>query len=69
MTANLRQLGFTVQMVFGNLDWHLAECQLISGVQIAFASRYLMKTKVGLIGYQAPGFQVLHLGLFYVLRW
>ena len=31
MSANLRQLGFQIQLVYANLDWQLAECQLITG--------------------------------------
>ena len=31
MSANLRQLGFPIQLVYANLDWNLAECQLITG--------------------------------------
>ena len=59
MCANLKQLGFAVQLVYANLDWNLAECQLLGGVWSSFATRYLKKAKVGLIGYQAPGFQVI----------
>ena len=58
MCANLKQLGFPVQFVYGNLDWQLAENQLLGGIWTSFATRYLKKAKVGLIGYQAPGFQV-----------
>ena len=32
MSANLRQLGFPIQLVYANLDWNLAECQLITGI-------------------------------------
>ncbi len=60
MSATLRQLGFEVETVFANLDWQLAEVQLIRGVRIAFAKRFLAKAKVGLVGYQAPGFQDFH---------
>ena len=42
MTATLRQLGFKVEFVYGNLDWQLAETRLLSGVRIAFALRYLI---------------------------
>ena len=31
MSANLRQLGFQIQLVYANLNWQLAECQLITG--------------------------------------
>ena len=58
MTTTLRQLGFQAQLVYGNLDWALAETQLLRGVAVAFASRYMAKSKLALIGYQAPGFQV-----------
>ncbi len=55
MGANLRQLGYPCQLVYGNLDWALAERQLLRSTGVAFAHRYLQKAKVGLIGYQAPG--------------
>ena len=55
MAATLRQLGFATELVFGNLDWHLTEVQLLRGVHVAFALRYLTKAKVGLVGYHAPG--------------
>ncbi len=55
MSANLRQLGFDVQLVYGNLDWALAEAQLLRGVNVAFAARMLKKAKIALVGYQAPG--------------
>ena len=32
----------------------------LSGIWISFASRYLKQSKLGLIGYQAPGFQDFH---------
>ena len=60
MSATLRQLGFKVEFVYGNLDWALAEAKLLSGVRISFAIRYLQHAKIGLIGYQAPGFQDFH---------
>ena len=41
MAATLRQLGFKIQFVYGNLDWALAEAKLISGIRIAFALRYV----------------------------
>ncbi len=55
MSANLRQLGFPAQLVYGNLDWALAEEQLLRSAGVAFAHRNLQRAKVGLIGYQAPG--------------
>ena len=58
MAATLRQLGFATELVFGNLDWHLTEVQLLRGVHVAFALRYLAKAKVGLVGYHAPGMYV-----------
>ena len=60
MSATLRQLGFPIELVFGNLDWALAERQLLRGVHVAFAKSFLAKAKVGLIGYHAPGFQDFH---------
>ena len=55
MAATLRQLGFVTELVFGNLDWHLTEVQILQGVHVAFALRFLAKAKVGLVGYHAPG--------------
>jgi len=55
MASNLRQLGFPAQVVYGNLDWKLAEEQLGRAIRVAFTVRYLQKAKLGLIGYQAPG--------------
>ena len=60
MSATLRQLGFSIELVYGNLDWALAETQLLRGVRVAFAKSFLAKAKVGLIGYHAPGFQDFH---------
>ncbi len=60
MAATLQQLGFNTEVVYANLDWQLVEIQLLRGVHVAFAKRYLAKAKVGLVGYQAPGFQDLH---------
>ena len=60
MSATLRQLGFSIELVYGNLDWALAETQILRGVRTAFAKRFLAKAKVVLIGYHAPGFQDFH---------
>jgi hypothetical protein len=60
MAATLRQLGFDLELVYANLDWSLAEVQLLRGVHVAFATRFLAKAKLGLVGYHAPGFQDLH---------
>ena len=51
-----RQLGRVCQVVYSNLDWEKASEKLISAVHVAFATRYISKTKIGLIGHQAPGF-------------
>ncbi|XP_023338629.1 uncharacterized protein LOC111709235 isoform X2 [Eurytemora carolleeae] len=56
MAATLRQLGRICQVVYSNLDWEKASEKLISAVHVAFATRYISKTKIGLIGHQAPGF-------------
>ena len=32
MSATLRQLGFKIELVYANLDWQLAEVQLLKGV-------------------------------------
>lgn len=60
MAATLNQLGFPVEIVYGNLDWLLASVQLKKAVAVAFAHRFLQKAKIGLVGYHAPGFQDLH---------
>ena len=60
MSATLRQLGFDTELVYGNLDWNLAETQLLRGVRISFTQSLLAKSKVGLVGYHAPGFQDFH---------
>jgi hypothetical protein len=46
--------------VYGNLDWALAESQLISSLHVAFAARAVQLVKLGLIGHQAPGFVDFH---------
>jgi len=58
--ATLRQLGRPFELVYGNLDWALAQRQLEDGIAVAFATRMLAQAKVCLIGYHAPGFQDLH---------
>ena len=55
MASTLKQLGFVMELVYGNLDWHLTEVQLLKGVHVAFALRFLAKSKVCLVGYHAPG--------------
>ena len=51
MSATLRQLGFKIELVYGNLDWQLAEVQLLKGVHVSFAYSFLKKAKLGLVGY------------------
>ena len=60
MSATLRQLGFKIELVYANLDWQLAEVQLLKGVHVSFAYSFLSKAKLGLVGYHAPGFQDFH---------
>jgi hypothetical protein len=60
MSATLRQLGFKIELVYANLDWQLAEVQLLKGVHVSFAYSFLSKSKLGLVGYHAPGFQDFH---------
>ena len=47
-------------MVYNNLDWVAAEASLRRAVNVGFASRHVQKTKVCLIGHQAPGFTDFH---------
>ena len=49
-----------VQLVYCNLDWTAARDQLLSAVHVAFATRYIRRTKVALVGHQAPGFIDFH---------
>eukprot|EP00298_Acanthocystis_sp_HF-20_P000051 c10055_g1_i1.p1 GENE.c10055_g1_i1~~c10055_g1_i1.p1 ORF type:complete len:483 (+),score=196.43 c10055_g1_i1:33-1451(+) len=58
--ATLRQLGRECELVYGNLNWSLAEAQLHKSVWVSFATRYLRKSKICLLGYQAPGFVDFH---------
>ena len=55
-----RQLGRQVDLVYNNLDWVAAEANLRRSVNVGFASRHIQKTKVCLIGHQAPGFTDFH---------
>ena len=46
--------------MYSNLNWEKATEKLISAVHVAFATRYIQRTKIGLIGHQAPGFVDFH---------
>lgn len=56
MTASLRQLGRSCQLVYANLDWARAEVQLAAAVHVAFATQAVRHAKLALVGHQAPGF-------------
>ena len=43
MSATLRQLGFKIELVYANLDWQLAEVQLLKGVHVSFAYSFFYK--------------------------
>lgn len=58
--ATMAQLGRPFELVYGNLDWDLAERQLQRGVHVAFAARAIRKAKLCLVGAHAPGFVDLH---------
>ena len=60
MSATLRQLGRQVELVYNNLDWEAAERSLRRAINVGFACRNIRKTKVALIGHQAPGFLDFH---------
>ena len=68
MAATLRQLGRICQVVYANLDWEKAKTKLVAAIRIAFATRYIQRTKVTLIGYQAPGFVDFHPNPFEMSR-
>jgi len=46
--------------VYGNLDWARAEAQLASALHVAFAAQAVQRTKLAIIGHQAPGFLDFH---------
>ena len=54
--------------MYANLDWEKAKTKLITSIRIAFATRYIQKTKLTLIGYQAPGFVDFHPNPFEMSR-
>jgi len=60
MAATLRQLGRRVELVYGNLDWERAMQTLQQAINVAFASVAIKRTKLALIGHQAPGFTDFH---------
>jgi len=60
MAATLRQLGRTCEVVYANLDWSKAKTKLVNALHVAFATRYIRRTKIALIGHQAPGFVDFH---------
>ena len=68
MAATLRQLGRICQVVYANLDWDKAKSKLVTAIRVAFATRYIQRTKVTLIGYQAPGFVDFHPNPFEMSR-
>ena len=45
-----------VQVVYANLDWERAEEKLVSAIRVAFATRYIQRTKVTLIGHQVGSY-------------
>ena len=47
-------------MVYANLDWSKAKTKLVNALHVAFATRYIRRTKIALIGHQAPGFVDFH---------
>ncbi len=55
-----RQLGRACQLVYGNLDWARAEAQLASALHVAFAAQAVQRTKLAIVGHQAPGFLDFH---------
>jgi hypothetical protein len=46
--------------VYGNLDWARAEAQLASALRVAFAAQAVQRTKLAIVGHQAPGFLDFH---------
>lgn len=58
--ATLRQMGRRFELVYGNLDWKLAESQLRRAARVTYAARYIQQAKIGVIGGHAPGFVDLH---------
>jgi L-fucose isomerase-like protein len=54
--ATLRQLGMPFEVVYGNHNWKLAAQQLRQAVGLVHLEKSVRKSKLGLIGYHAPGF-------------
>ena len=63
-----RQLGGLCEIVYNNLNWDKAKQSLLNAVYVAFATRYMKRTKLALIGYQAPGFVDFHPNPFQMCR-
>jgi len=68
MAASIRQLGGLCEIVYNNLNWAKAKQSLLNAVYVAFATRYMKRTKLALIGYQAPGFVDFHPNPFQMCR-
>ena len=58
--ATLRQFGHPFEVVYGNHDWLEATSQLQRAVRLAALEKSVRNSKVGLIGYHAPGFIDMH---------
>jgi L-fucose isomerase-like protein len=54
--STLRQIGRDFEIVYGDIAEDRTRLELDHAIKIAYAVRYLRKSKVGLIGYNAPGY-------------
>jgi L-fucose isomerase-like protein len=58
--ATLRQLGRPFEIVYGGADWSETERQLRRAIPLAMLGASLSQSKMGLIGFHAPGFVDMH---------
>lgn len=58
--ANLRQLGFGFELVYGDPADRNTQAQLERAIRLTAAAGSLRRCKLGLVGYHAPGFIDIH---------
>lgn len=66
--ANLRQLGCPFEVVYGAPDEGRLRRDLDDAIRVSAAARRLRRTRIGLIGYHAPGFIDMHADPFDLSR-
>jgi L-fucose isomerase-like protein len=58
--ANLRQLGFGFELVYGDPSDAAVQIQLKRAIHLTAAAGLIRRCKLGLVGYHAPGFIDMH---------